>query len=68
MNKQLPNSVRVLFSRWEGLFEGDKCLQYIDWVKTFVKNHPDYPINKDYFTSRGFRASYVKSMRLAKKF
>lgn len=43
MNKKHPHTLRLLFLRWEELFDGDKRPKYTDWVKAFVENHLDYP-------------------------
>lgn len=63
VNKKLPYFLTLLFQSCEGLFQGDKCSKYADWVKAFVENHPNYPAKKDYFTS-----SKANVVRLAENF
>lgn len=46
MNKKLLYSLRLLFQRWEGLFEGDKRPKFTNWVKDFVEYHPEYRVKK----------------------
>lgn len=43
MDPKLPHSLRPVFPKWEGLFDGDKSPKYIAWVKVFIEDHPDRP-------------------------
>lgn len=61
-DNKLPHSLRLLFRRWEVLFEGDKRPKYFDWTKaSVVKDHLNYSTKKDYFSSLKAKGPDVKS-------
>lgn len=40
----------------EGLFDGEKRPTYIERIKTFDEDHPDYSTKKEYFSSSKAKA------------
>lgn len=48
-NQKLPYSLKLLYQRWEKLFEREKRPRDIEWEKAFGEDHANYLGKEEYF-------------------
>lgn len=51
MDTKLPYALKLIFWKWEELFNGDKRLKLTEWVTASLEDHLGYPAKKEYWSS-----------------